>query len=58
MPPTTHDTYKEAERARGEGGDGVVWKHDAGYYASTASHSDADELPEPEKWTEIEEEDW
>ena len=52
MGTTYHDTYQEAAKCNG-----IIWKHDAGYYAVTPTHSEADELPEPEKWTEVDRQD-
>jgi len=47
------DTWEETQEYQAKNG-GVTWRHDAGHYAVTASHSHADELPESEKWTERE----
>jgi hypothetical protein len=49
--PRYFDDYYAAEAEVVLAG-GVIWRHDTGYYAVTVSHSDADELPEPNKWTE------
>lgn len=49
----TFDTWEQAEQYQSEHG-GVIWRHEAGHYAVTESHSNADELPDTDKWTEIE----